>query len=125
MLTSRGRLASMLASETVVREALMAAARDQAARIIREPDAEISELAGAAAELRRASSDEPAARSAPPSAPAIDKPATDRPAAAPAAAAAPKSGKRKFVLMGIVSLLALAGVSYGAYYTLVGRFYVS
>jgi membrane fusion protein (multidrug efflux system) len=101
----------------------MAAARDQAARIIREPDAEISELAGAAAELRRASPpDEPAARSAPP-APAIDKPTTDAPAAA--RAAAPKSGKRKFVLMGIVSLLALAAVSYGGYYTLVGRFYVS
>jgi len=101
----------------------MAAARDQAARVIRaEPDADESELARAAAELRRAApSDDPAARGAP-SAPATDKPDTP---VAPAAATAPKSGKRKFVLMGIVSLLALAAVSYGAYYTLVGRFYVS
>jgi membrane fusion protein (multidrug efflux system) len=104
----------------------MAAARDQAtARIIRsEPDADESELAHAATgEQGRASPpDEPAARSAP-SAPAI-KPATDAPAAA-VTAVAPKSGKRKFALMGIVSLLALAALSYGAYYTLVGRFYVS
>ncbi len=102
----------------------MAAARDQAARIIRAgPDGDESELARAAAELRRAASpDEPVARHAP------DAPDTDRPATTPAtapAAAAPKSGKRKFVLMGIVALLALAAVSYGAYYTLVGRFYVS
>jgi membrane fusion protein (multidrug efflux system) len=105
----------------------MAAARDQAtARIIRsESDAEIGELAHAApGEQGRAPlPDEPAARGAP-SAPAIKKPAVDAPAAA-ATAAAPKSGKRKFVLMGIVSLLALAALSYGAYYTLVGRFYVS
>ena len=104
----------------------MAAARDQAARIIRaEPDVEISELVHAAPdEQRRASPpDEPAARSAP-SAPVIDKPATDPPAAA-ATAAAPKSGKRKFLAMGIVSLLALAATGYGSYYTLVGRFYVS
>src|SRR4051812_1549864 len=105
----------------------MAAARDQAtARIIRS-DADESELAHAApGEQQRASPpDEPAARSAP-SAPAINpairKPATDADAAT---ATAPKSGKRKFVLMGIVSLLALAGLSYGTYYTLIGRFYVS
>ncbi|MGF6713077.1 membrane fusion protein (multidrug efflux system) [Bradyrhizobium sp. i1.14.1] len=40
-------------------------------------------------------------------------------------AAAPKSGKRRFVLMGIVGLLALAAASYAAYYVMVGRFYVS
>jgi membrane fusion protein, multidrug efflux system len=105
----------------------MAAARDQAtARIIRsESDAEISEVAHAAqGEQGRAPvPDEPAVRNAP-SAPAIKKPAEDAPAAA-ATAAAPKSGKRKFVLIGIVSLLALAALSYGAYYTLIGRFYVS
>jgi membrane fusion protein (multidrug efflux system) len=103
----------------------MAAARDQAtARIIRsELEADESGLGHAApGEQGRASPDEPAARSAPPAPPM--KPATDAPAAA-AIAAAPKSGKRKFVLMGIVSLLALAALSYGAYYTLVGRFYVS
>jgi membrane fusion protein (multidrug efflux system) len=106
-------------------EAVMAAARDQAARIIRsEPDADESELAGAPDEQGRAAPpDDPAARRGP-DAPAIDKPATDAPAAAPAAAAA-KSSKRKFVLMGIVALLALAALGYGSYYTLVGRFYVS
>jgi membrane fusion protein (multidrug efflux system) len=104
----------------------MAAARDQAARIIRsDPDVDQNELAHAAPdEQRRASPpDEPAARGAP-SAPVIDKPAPAAPAAA-AIAAAPKSRKRKFVLMGIVSLLALAAVGYGSYYALVGRFYVS
>jgi membrane fusion protein (multidrug efflux system) len=106
----------------------MAAARDQAtARIIRtEPDAEISEPAHAAPageQYRAPVPDEPAVRSAP-SAPVVKKPATDAPEAA-TTATAPKSGKRKFVLMGIVSLLALAALSYGAYYTLIGRFYVS
>ena len=43
----------------------------------------------------------------------------------PAAAAAPKSGKRKFVLMGVLALLALAAASYAVHYVLVGRFYVS
>jgi membrane fusion protein (multidrug efflux system) len=105
----------------------MAAARDQAtARIIRaEPDAEMSELAHAAPgeHARAPVPDEPPARVTP-SAPAIKKPAADAPAAA-TIAAAPKSGKRKFVLMGIVLALAIAALSYGAYYTLVGRFYVS
>jgi membrane fusion protein (multidrug efflux system) len=104
----------------------MAAARDQAARIIHsEPDVDERKTAPAAFdEQRRASPpDEPIARSAP-SAPAIDQPTTETPAAA-ATAAAPKSGKRTFVLMGILALLALAALSYGAYYTLVGRFYVS
>ena len=77
-------------------------------------------LTSNAARLRRMNRSHAAHRSAP----AIDTPATDTPAAA-ATAAAPKSGKRKFVLMGIVSLLALAAVGYGSYYTLVGRFYVS
>jgi membrane fusion protein (multidrug efflux system) len=55
-------------------------------------------------------------------------PPSEQPAAPPAeaaAAAAPKSGKRKFVMMGVLSLLALAAVGYGTYYVLVGRFYVS
>jgi membrane fusion protein (multidrug efflux system) len=101
----------------------MAAARDQAARIVRaEP--EVDERAHPHAvpdEQRRA--DEPAARAAP-VVPQVDEPAADvRPATA--AAAAPRSGKRKFVVMGVVALLALAAVGYGTYYTLVGRFYVS
>ncbi|MCJ9736563.1 HlyD family secretion protein, partial [Bradyrhizobium sp. PRIMUS42] len=47
-------------------------------------------------------------------------PAPDAPAAG-----APKSGKRKFVLMGVGLVLALAAASYAGYYTLVGRFYIS
>jgi membrane fusion protein, multidrug efflux system len=109
----------------------MAAARDQAARILRsEPDAADSGFArdtSAAAPVEQARSDlseEPVARRP---AEAPDQPAIE-PAAAPAAAAVstePKSGKRKLVLMGIVALLALAAASYGLYYVLVGRFYVS
>ncbi|MCC8942985.1 HlyD family secretion protein, partial [Bradyrhizobium sp. Arg68] len=49
----------------------------------------------------------------------------EQPATAPATAAAPKSGKRKFVMLGVVGLLALAAASYATYYLLVGRFYVS
>jgi membrane fusion protein (multidrug efflux system) len=106
-------------------EAGMAAARDQAARVIRsERDADESESADASPSshlesLRTAPADDPATRRAP------DAPGTGKPAADAAASAAPKSGKRKFVLMGIIALLALAALSYGAYYTLVGRFYVS
>jgi membrane fusion protein (multidrug efflux system) len=114
----------------------MAAARDQAARILRsEPDAADSESArdstAALAESLRAHVAEETNRQLPqtPGIPATDKPATDKPASAPVAAAvnpsAPKSGKRRFVLTGIVALLALAAVSYGVYYLLVGRFYVS
>jgi membrane fusion protein (multidrug efflux system) len=109
----------------------MAAARDQAARILRsEPDATESGFArdtSAAAPAEQARSDpseEPVARRP---AEAPDQPAIE-PAAAPAAAAVstePKSGKRKLVLMGIVALLALAAASYGVYYVLAGRFYVS
>jgi membrane fusion protein (multidrug efflux system) len=103
----------------------MAAARDQAARIVRsELDADEGKSADAsplshAESLRPSPADDPVVRRAP-DVPGAGKPATDA-----SAAAAPKSGKRKFVLMGIVALLALAAVSYGAYYTLVGRFYVS
>ncbi len=101
----------------------MAAARDQAARIIR-PGPEVDERALPHAvpdEQRRAPADEPVARGTH-VAPQLEEPAVD---ARPANAAAAKSGKRKFVVMGLVALLALAAVGYGTYYTLVGRFYVS
>ncbi len=107
----------------------MAAARDQAARILRpEPDVadgEFSREASAAADQPRShGSEEPAVRR-PAEAPA--SPAVDKPAGAPADAdpAAPKSGKRKLVLMGVVAVLALAAASYAVHYVLVGRFYVS
>lgn len=107
----------------------MAAARDQAARILRaEPDAVETGLArdGSAApgeQLRLSPSEETVAHRT------AEAPATAKPVGAPATTAdpaAPKSGKRKkIVLMGIGALLALAAVSYGIYYVLVGRFYVS
>jgi membrane fusion protein, multidrug efflux system len=110
----------------------MAAARDHAARILRtEPDKAESEAArdssaALADPLRSHPSEETVARrpAETPGKPAIEKPAVEKPAAAQAAAA-PKSGKRKLVLTGIVALVALAAASYGAYYMLVGRFYVS
>jgi membrane fusion protein, multidrug efflux system len=115
----------------------MAAARDQAARILRpeqepgEGEAAGDPSAALAETLRTHLSDETVARrpAETPGEPAIEKPAIDKPAAAPsdgAAAAAPKSSKRKrIVLMGVGILLALAAASYGVHYFLVGRFFVS
>jgi membrane fusion protein (multidrug efflux system) len=109
----------------------MAAARDQAARIIRsEPTlAEgepVRDASGALAEPLRAQLSEETARRPVevPERPAVGQP----PAASTVAAetAAPKSGKRKkAVLMGVGLLLALAAASYGVHYFLVGRFLVS
>src|SRR5216683_6520573 len=111
----------------------MAVARDQAARILRpEPDAAGKEIARDPstdiAESHRAQLPEEivARRHAEaPGNPAIDKPAAAPVAPGPAISAAPKSGKRKLILMGIGSLLALAAAAYGVHYVLVGRFYVS
>ena len=109
----------------------MAAARDQAARIVRaEPDtaedAVVREAAAAPIEpLRPHLAEETVARR---TSETPDRPATDAPSAAPAVApgpAAPKSGKRKPVLIGIGALLALAVAGYGVHYFLVGRFFVS
>jgi membrane fusion protein (multidrug efflux system) len=118
---------------TFYEEAVMAAARDQAARILRpEPDRVESgiarEVSQSLPEQAGADPSEPTVGRRPAEAP--DQPATDQPAAAPAADAVavsrePKSGKRKLVLMGMVALLALAAAGYGGYYVLVGRFYVS
>ncbi len=105
----------------------MAAARDQAARILRtEPDTAEDEVARVASadladQLRAHLAEETVARR-PVETPA--SPATEEPAAA-VDSAAPKSGKRKLVAMGIGALLALAAAAYGVNYALVGRFYVS
>jgi membrane fusion protein (multidrug efflux system) len=108
----------------------MAAARDQAARIVR-PEHDPAESAfardgseAAADQTRAHASEEVVARR---TAEAPANPATNKPGAPAAAAdpAAPKSGKRKFVMMGILALLALAGAAYGIHYVLVGRFHVS
>jgi len=101
----------------------MAATRDQAARVIR-PNADTAggdaaghTPSGPGEQLRSHVSDE-TRRVSPetPHAPA---------AAKPAAADAPKPGKRKFVAMGLVGLLALAAASYAVYFVFIGRFYVS
>ncbi|ODM77261.1 HlyD family secretion protein [Bradyrhizobium elkanii] len=101
----------------------MAAARDQAARIVRSgpemaEDAIARDASADLGEQGRADEAKRPAEAPPASAP-------EQPAALSAAAPAPKSGKRKFVMMGVVGLLALAAASYAAYYLMVGRFYVS
>jgi membrane fusion protein (multidrug efflux system) len=107
---------------------MMAAARDQAARIFRtEPDTDGSETArDVSAELadsiRAHLSDETARRPAE----APDRPAVAKPVAPEApAVAAPKAGKRKMVFMGVAALLALAAAAYGVHWVLVGRFHVA
>ncbi|MCK1407420.1 HlyD family secretion protein [Bradyrhizobium sp. 76] len=112
----------------------MAVSRDQAARVLRPDAAETPTPAGGdaatetsvalAEQLRSHVAEETKRR--PSEAP--ETPVTDKPAAAPDApdaAGAPKSGKRKFVMMGVGLVLALAAASYAGYYTLVGRFYVA
>jgi membrane fusion protein (multidrug efflux system) len=112
----------------------MAAARDQAARILRpEPDRvegePVRDASAVLAETLRAHLSEEVTARRPVEVPVQDQPAIDKPAAPPAAAApaaAPKSGKRKkLVLSGIGLLLALAAAAYGVHYLLVGRFFIS
>jgi len=100
----------------------MAAARDQAARIVRsEPemaeDVMAREASGDLGEQGRADEAKRPAEAPPASEP-------EQTAAAPAVAA-PKSSKRKYVMIGVIGLLAIAAASYAAYYVLVGRFYIS
>jgi membrane fusion protein (multidrug efflux system) len=108
----------------------MATSRDQAARVLRQEAVETTTADGEAAtgtpavladQLRSHVAEETKRRTNE----APEKPVTDQPAPTAPAAAAPKSGKRKFVMMGIGLVLALAAASYAGYYTLVGRFYVS
>jgi membrane fusion protein (multidrug efflux system) len=104
----------------------MAAARDQAARIVRTgPETADDEAAQEAADqLRTQIAEETRRRPAEtPGAAEIERPA--RRVANAADAAAAKPGKRKFVMMGVLGLLALAAIGYGVYFVLVGRFFVS
>ncbi|WP_338691311.1 HlyD family secretion protein [Bradyrhizobium sp. 26S5] len=107
----------------------MAAARDQAARIVRSgPEmAEDAKARDASADLGEQARTDETKRADEFKRPAEAPPASapEQPAASPAASAPPKSGKRKFVMMGVVGLLAIAAASYAAYYLMVGRFYVS
>jgi len=106
----------------------MAGARDQAARVLRAEnegaEGEQEAATNRGEQLRTHVIDEARRRpvETPSEKPAA--PAAPEQAATPAAPA-PKSGKRKFVMIGFLVLLALAAVSYAAYYVLVGRFYIS
>src|SRR5262245_21580039 len=85
-------------------ECWMAAARDQAARVLRAETTEAGEAAAGLGDQIRTHVAEEKRRAEAPTAPPGDRPAAapGAPAqgAAPAAAAAPKSGKRKFILIG-------------------------
>jgi len=115
----------------------MAGARDQTARVVRaEPEKADADNAGDAggvlAETLRAHlAEEAKRRPAELREPQVEQRSVEKPAATPAVPpaqanqAAPKRGMRKFVPMGFLALLALAAASYGVYYLLVGRFYIS
>ncbi|HKO69980.1 MAG TPA: HlyD family secretion protein [Bradyrhizobium sp.] len=102
----------------------MAAAREQAARIIRsDPE---QESAAAPADQFGGASEETVARhpADTPVAPTIEKPGAEKPMSAVVSLRA-KSGKRKLVMMTIAALVAIAAAIYAVNYALVGRFYVS
>jgi membrane fusion protein, multidrug efflux system len=116
----------------------MATTRDQAARMFRPEPVTAEEEGGheasallaeqhrahVAEEGRRRPAETPPG---PAPGPAIDEPAPTQPAApaAPEGTVAPRQGRKRFVLIGFLTLLALAAASYGVYYVLVGRFFVS
>jgi membrane fusion protein, multidrug efflux system len=102
----------------------MAAARDQAARIVSAmPDAAATEASADLADSSRPHLSDETARQA---AEAPERPATTKPVIAEAAGApAAKGGKRQPILLGALAVLALAAAAYGVHWFLVGRFYVS
>ncbi len=109
----------------------MAASRDQAARVLRSEPASaegetVEQASVALGEALRSHVAEETKRR-PAEAPADPSPPEAPPAAAPpdGVAAKPKSGRRRLVLFGVITLLALAGIAYGVNYWLVGRFLVS
>ncbi len=102
----------------------MAAVRDQAARMRRagsdrsDDDSAREAPAAIAASVRAQLSED-----ARPAAEGPTQPATQAPPAP--VKTAPKTGRRRAVLAGIVTLIALAAIGYGAYFFLIARFYVS
>ena len=102
----------------------MAAARDQAARFVRSGadrrkatprmrrDLAEQLRTHVAEETKRQAPEAPAQRT-------VVKPA------GPDAPPPTKGGRKKFVMMGVFALLALAAASYAVHYVFVGRFYVS
>ena len=108
------------------------ASRDQAARILRserdgaEDDAHAEATPALADQLRSHVVEESKGR--PSEQPSVEQPAPSAPPATSAASAvapAKPAGRKRFIFLGFLVLLAIAGVSYTVYYTLVGRFYVS
>src|SRR5262249_43001235 len=89
-----------------------------------EDEGSVESAAALADHLRSHVAEE--ARHRPADAPAPEKPPMAQPPAAssPQAAAA-RPGRKRFIFIGFLALLAIAGASYAVYYTLVGRFYVS
>ena len=96
----------------------MAGSRDQAARIMRtEPESVETPTALREATPKAVVAEKPAAAEAPFEIPTV---------AAKAKPAAPaKSGKRRFILIGVGALVAIAAAAYGVNYYLVGRYMVS
>jgi membrane fusion protein, multidrug efflux system len=101
-------------------EAVMAAARDQAARIVRAEQDAAEPSTDAADSVRAQLSDETARRAPEPA----ERPAIAKPLA-PEVAPAAKTTKRKPIFFGVIALLALAASAYGVHWFLVGRFHVS
>jgi len=98
----------------------MAAARDQAARIVRTgPEtANDDAVLEAADQPRTQVAEEPRRRP-------VDPPAEAERPSAPSTSPAAKPAKRKFIFMGLFALVALAAIGYGVYYVFIGRFYIS
>jgi len=109
----------------------MASARDQAARIVRSEhdtaDGEdaVETTAALADQLRSPAVEESRRRPAEAPPPAVEPAPAASPAAGAPVAGAAKPGKKRFIFIGFLAALAIAGISYGVYYTLVGRFFVS
>src|SRR6201996_1091924 len=107
----------------------MASARDQAARIVRsEPEQaggedSVEATAALADQLRSHVAEE--SRRRPGETPAVAKPAPAAPPTSAPQAATAKPGRKRFIFIGFLALLALAGASSAVYYTLIGRFYIS
>src|ERR1700726_469581 len=105
----------------------MAAARDQAARILRE-ELEVTGNEGHKASeiaepMRPHPSDETTRRGPDVTdRPGVAKPVVPEAAVAPAAK---PQNRKKTVFFGVVALLALAAAAYGVHWFLVGRFHVS
>jgi len=111
----------------------MAAARDQAARILREelevtgnegPKASSEKASSEIAEPIRAHASDETTRRGPD---VTDRPGVAKPVAAEAkvAPAAKPQNRKKTVFFGVVALLALAACAYGVHWFLVGRFHVA